>query len=126
MEKKWRFTGIYCCPERKNKKVTCELIRRLAETVDSPWLIGGDLNECLWEKEKKGGTHGDFRNMELFRDLLSDLQLQDLGFEGSTFTWTNKGRNRPVIMKRLDRFLGNEFFCNLFCSLKVIHLDWYF
>lgn len=106
-ERKWRFSGIYGCPEGHNKKITFELLRRLAGNDDFPWLVGGDLNECLWESEKRGGLQGSYRNMELFRDVVEELQLSDMGFKGDVFTWTNLGKNCPVIMKRLDRFLCN-------------------
>lgn len=123
--KTWRFSGIYGCPETHLKKLTCVLLRRLAGFDDYPWLVGGDLNECLWEGEKLGGTTSNFRNMEMLRETVDDLNLCDLGFCGSKFTWTNKSKNCPVILKRLDRFLGNQSFCDLFDSTKVFHLDWY-
>lgn len=83
----------------------------------------GDLNECLWAKEKKGGLAGSSRKMELFREVVGDLTLRDLGFLGDIFTWSNKGKNNPIIMKRLDRFLSNEYFSNLFAFTRASHLD---
>lgn len=43
----------------------------------------GDLNECLWAKEKKGGVTGNFQNMELFKEMVGDLKLHDLVFVGN-------------------------------------------
>lgn len=48
-----------------------------------------------------------------------------MGYEGDVFTWTNKGKNCPIIMKHLDRFLCNAPFDDLFARKKVGHLNWY-
>lgn len=121
-EKKWRFLGIYGCPKSQNKKIIWELLRKLANVDDFPWLIGGGLNECLWEKEKKGGSDGHFQAMGLFREVVRDLHLRDLGFKGDIFTWSNKGRNCPIILKRLDRFLSNSSFIDMFDQSSNNHL----
>lgn len=66
-DKKWRFSSIYGCPESQNKKVTWEFFRRFASNDGFPWLIGCDINECMWKKEKRGGANGLFHSMEMFR-----------------------------------------------------------
>lgn len=48
--------------------------------------------------------------MDLFKEAVNDLHFRDLGFVGYKFTWSNKGKNYSVILKRLDRFLGNDAF----------------
>lgn len=36
----WHFSGVYGCPKFQKKKHTCELLWRLNNNDDSPWLVG--------------------------------------------------------------------------------------
>ena len=47
--------GIYEYPETRNKNKTCDLLKDLSEHSHLPWLVGGDINEILFNFEKKGG-----------------------------------------------------------------------
>lgn len=75
--------------------------------------------------EKKGDASHNFHNMKMFREVVEELPLRDLGYEGDVFTWSNKGKDCIVILKRLDHFLGNYAFSDLFLQCRVSHLDWY-
>lgn len=119
------FFGVYGCPAGQNKKVTCELLRRLASNDDFPWLVGGNLNECLWAKEKCGGMESNFRSMKMFREVVDELQLRDLGYVGDVFTWSNKDKKALIIMKHLYRFLCHNSFHQLYDQVEVCHLYWY-
>lgn len=87
-------------------------------------MIGGDLNEILWNHEKLGGSSRDSRLLEDFHECLEDCKLLDLGYHGNPFTWYRSWSNGTQIFERLDRFLGNEAFCELFKDIVVTHLDW--
>ncbi|XP_073057419.1 uncharacterized protein [Primulina eburnea] len=63
-----------------------------------PWLVGGDFNVVRDSSECLGSSGGRFLPMEEFNHFILDSGLVDAGFEGSSFTWTNK-----TIWKRLDR-----------------------
>jgi len=63
----WRFTGICGWAETSHKTKTCELIKDIHRNSDLPWLLGGDLNEILFNFEKKGGR---------FKELASPRLLQ--------------------------------------------------
>ncbi|XP_070057236.1 uncharacterized protein [Nicotiana tomentosiformis] len=64
----------------------------LASDMESPWLVGGICT------------------------------LYDLGFKGSLYTWWNGRSDIDCICKRLDRFLANQQFQDLFPALEVEHL----
>ena len=49
---------------------------------DIPWVIFGDFNEIVHPDEKLGSLDRDARQMEGFRECLSDCGLVDLGFVG--------------------------------------------
>ncbi|MBA0688519.1 hypothetical protein Goari_006298, partial [Gossypium aridum] len=52
-----------------------------------PWFVCGDFNEILYGYEKKGGVPKDERRMELFRNVLTDCSLVDVGFSKRWSTW---------------------------------------
>ncbi|XP_041011369.1 uncharacterized protein LOC121255158 [Juglans microcarpa x Juglans regia] len=59
--------------------------------------------------------------MEAFREVLMDCSLQDVGFYGPKYTWSNGREGDEVISERLDRFLGNNSFFGLFPYVVVKH-----
>lgn len=86
-----------------------------------PWLCGGNFNEILLKYEKNGGVGRRNQAMQNFRDTMNLCNLKDVGYEGYPFTWTNGREGDDNIQERLDRFLANEDWLNLFPSVKVIH-----
>lgn len=120
----WRFTGFYGFPELSKKKLSWDLIRDLNNFSNLTWVIGGDFNEILWCHEKEGGAIKDNDSMQSFRDCFNDCNLQDLGYHGDIYTWSNRRRANPLVFERLDHFLGNQVFFNLFGYLSVKNLEW--
>ncbi|KAL8464990.1 hypothetical protein ACS0TY_034463 [Phlomoides rotata] len=86
---RWFLSGIYGWPIRALRHNTFNLLRRIAPTAEKPWICTGDFNEILWRWEKYGGNQRRTSQMEDFHTTISDLGLQDLGFIGYKFTWTN-------------------------------------
>lgn len=75
-------------------------LRCLATLVHWPWIIGGDFNLVRWLIDRSGNQRC-FRLMELFNDLIRDLQLVDVPLTNRRFTWCN---NRPdPTHSKLDR-----------------------
>ncbi|KAK6137281.1 hypothetical protein DH2020_028973 [Rehmannia glutinosa] len=72
-----------------------------------PWLCLGDFNEILYHHEKIGGRAKDDYKIMAFREVMALCELDDLGFDGFKFTWTNGQANEANIQERLDRALAN-------------------
>lgn len=87
-----------------------------------PWLIGGDFNFILAQEEKIGGLPVYHQEIEELYQCINICGLEDMGYEGSTFTWWNGRHNKATIFKRLDRFMCNQEMRNLFSQIKVKHL----
>jgi hypothetical protein len=87
----WRATGIYGFPQAQNKHLTCQLINDLSCINNYPsWLCFGDFNMALTNDEKSGGNLLDPNITTSFRNTLNHCDLQDLGYTGSPYTWTNR------------------------------------
>lgn len=63
--------------------------------------------------------------MDNFRLALEDCELNDLGFSGPKFTWTNKRGGSDLIQERLDKCVCNVGWRNLFPLASVSHLDFW-
>ncbi|KAA3463112.1 reverse transcriptase [Gossypium australe] len=59
VNEEWRYTGFYGSPYVKDKIFVWNLLRRLAQEIDFPWLVLGDFNDILYSFEKSGRILGD-------------------------------------------------------------------
>lgn len=60
--------------------------------------------------------------MRDFYHCLEDCGLEDLGFVGNPFTWTNKQAGANNIQERLDRGVANSLWWSKFPQVRVTHL----
>ncbi|KAL5540368.1 hypothetical protein UlMin_043037 [Ulmus minor] len=118
----WRFTGLYGNPDTSLKTQFWDLLKRLGDSHSLSWLCGGDLNEILFEHEKRGGGARDLYLLRNFRDAMEYCNLADLGFRGPKFTWCRGNNNANFIQERLDRMLGNSGWSDMFPNSIVHHL----
>lgn len=55
--------------------------------------------------------------MRSFILVIDDCELKDMGYSGSIYTWCNRRGSNNNISERLDRFLANIEWKNLFNSV---------
>ncbi|KAL5566082.1 hypothetical protein UlMin_029246 [Ulmus minor] len=118
----WRFTGMYDNPYTTLRTQFWDLIKRLGDSHSLPWLCGGDLNEIIFDHEKKGGGDHAFHLLRNFREAIEYCNLADLGFRGPKFTWCRGNNNSNFIQERLDQMLGNSGWSGMFPYYIVHHL----
>jgi endonuclease/exonuclease/phosphatase family metal-dependent hydrolase len=82
-------------------------------------MIFGDFNEIMFSHEKEGGNQRPQNFMQAFRDVVSDCNLNDLGFVGEQFTW-RRGR----IRERLDRAVVNDSWIMMHPEASLFHQDY--
>ncbi|KAA3453480.1 reverse transcriptase [Gossypium australe] len=122
IQEEWRFTGFYGSPYVRDQKYVWNLLERLSQDKDYPWLVAGDFNEIMFSFEKQGGQLRDPRRMETFRDTLANCGLMDVGFSGTWFTWERGNLSETNIRERLDRGVANEKWLTLFPMGRIQHL----
>ncbi|KAK1367590.1 hypothetical protein POM88_033682 [Heracleum sosnowskyi] len=88
-------------------------------------VMFGDFNEIIAMSEKDGGSVRGARHMDAFRETIDFCQFRDTGFKGSGFTWQRGNTPRTLVRERLDRFLANDNWCELFPQYEVSHLPIY-
>ena len=108
----WAFTGVYGPVENRFRESFWEELGSIKGLWDGPWCVGGDFNEILFPNERSRGVRLS-NSMRRFSDILNDLDLKDLPFQGGPYTW--RGGLNGSSMSRLDRFLVTavwESHCN--------------
>lgn len=91
----WHFTGFLGNPVASRRWESWELLRRVHNEDESPWLVGGDLNEVVWDSEKFGGKES--KKLATFREVLDCCNLMELDGGSDTFTWCNRRKDREQI-----------------------------
>ena len=74
-------------PEWNQKGRTWDAICSIRGDLTAPWLLMGDFNEILYNSEKEGGRPRTQRRLQTFHDVLSECELNDMGFMGDLYTW---------------------------------------
>ncbi|XP_057808453.1 uncharacterized protein LOC131022930 [Salvia miltiorrhiza] len=118
----WDFCGVYGWSNTDDHHFTWELMRNLKCQIAGRWLCGGDFNETMYHFEKIGGQPKSDSRLVSFRETVEDCGLNDLGFSGDPFTWTNNQNGDSRIMEHLDRCFGSEEWMLAFPGYEVTHL----
>lgn len=88
---RWLLSGIYAQPRKPNKIRLFNKLRSVSASMELPWLVTGDFNEIGFAHEKQGGRVASVSRLLFFQQCMDAFGLQDLGFQGPNFTWTNEG-----------------------------------
>ena len=98
----WFLTGFYGWLEANQQEKSWKLLTHLKTYVDGPWLCIGDLNAFLHASEKQSKRPAQATQVDTFREALELCQLEDLGYRGYPFTWSNKRPGEASTKIRLD------------------------
>ncbi|XP_023907827.1 uncharacterized protein LOC112019538 [Quercus suber] len=117
----WRLTGFYENPETHKRIDSWEVLTRLGQRLNKPWVCIGDFNEVLSVNEKEGRAEISSRQIMNFRQCLDSNGLRDLGFTGSWFTWAVDRRDYGCIQARLDRAMATTEWSGIFPWGRLYH-----
>ncbi|WRX16205.1 Reverse transcriptase domain - like 10 [Theobroma cacao] len=109
---------VYAKCTRLERRELWNNLRIISDSVQAPWLVGGDFNSIVSCDERLHGAIPHDGSMEDLSSTLLDCGLLDASFEGNSFTWSN---NR--MFQRLDRVVYNHEWAEFFSSTRVQHLN---
>ncbi|KAL0323573.1 UNVERIFIED_CONTAM: hypothetical protein Sangu_1976600 [Sesamum angustifolium] len=92
----WHSMGFYGHSETAERKASWALLEKLSRLSIRPWLVAGDFNEILHQKEKSGIDSQPQCQLNDFRRFLEHCNLIDLGCKGPQFTWCNHRDQDPI------------------------------
>lgn len=115
-------TLVYAKCTQQERLLLWDSLVNIAQTIQDPWLIGGDFNVIVCEQEKLGGLPVIVAEIEDYKHCINLCGIEDPSFTGSKYTWQNGRRDKDCIFKRLDRVLCNDKLQDLFLILEVEHL----
>ncbi|KAI0524341.1 hypothetical protein KFK09_003708 [Dendrobium nobile] len=109
---------VYAACTRLNRLNLWEKLVNFANNINGPWCVGGDFNIIANANERRGGKCPNYKAMEDLNEMITNCNLNDIGFCGSPFTW-----NRANLFQRLDRILFNNEWLARFSGTNVEHLS---
>ncbi|KAF8105942.1 hypothetical protein N665_0151s0035 [Sinapis alba] len=125
----WNFTSNHACDEDGRiviiwkSSVFVRVLHQSAQSLTCEVKIpGGDFNQILHPAEHSAHAVNSLSPQMLeLRDILIQLELFDLRFQGPTFSWSNHQSNSPIA-KKLDRLLISCPILDLFPNCTSLFL----
>jgi hypothetical protein len=93
----FHVTNVYGPSRSSEKQGFITWLMNLDTSDYEDWLLGGDFN-LYRSPENRNKSGGDFNEMNMFNDLISDLDLIDLPLSGMEYTWSNMQLD-PLLIK---------------------------
>ncbi|GJR99937.1 RNA-directed DNA polymerase, eukaryota, reverse transcriptase zinc-binding domain protein [Tanacetum coccineum] len=111
------------CVERRN--LWNELNMHKNSVSHKAWILMGDFNVTLKPEEHLNGSSNMTVGMCDFKDVVNNLEVEDLCSSGFHFTWTKSLKNAMCsTLKKLDRIMVNDEFLLLFEKAYGIFLPY--
>lgn len=101
-QKKNYLITAFCGSPYSNKVDSWKHVIKIANRINIPWMIIGDLNVVLTNEEKKGTRPFDRNEADTFNDVISNMRLQDIVFTCYPFTWCNQRVDNGRVEERMD------------------------
>ncbi|XP_066324011.1 uncharacterized protein [Miscanthus floridulus] len=93
----FHVTNIYGPSHSPEKLGFVTWLINLDTTEFEDWIIGGDFN-LIRHPENRNKPGGDLGEMNMFNELITDLDLTEIPFSGRSFSWSNMQAD-PLLIK---------------------------
>ncbi|KAK3229325.1 hypothetical protein Dsin_001206 [Dipteronia sinensis] len=101
-DKQVAFCNVYAPTIESERKELWGFLLNLQLSFTVPWVMGGDFNTVLLEKERRGGVFNKW-SARAFNSFILHAKVIDTPLRGMEFTWSNNRESGS--WARLDRFL---------------------
>ena len=112
------ITFVYGANSVDQRRMLWSELLTLKRTINEPWMILGDFNECRSLEDKSGGNEIFSKGMEEFNDFCFQAELEEIRSSGVHLTWSSKCPSNPILRK-LDRALVNPYWVQLLPSSEA-------
>ncbi|XP_055835240.1 uncharacterized protein LOC129903721 [Solanum dulcamara] len=117
----FRVSFVYAkCKDHLRRPLWDSMLQHSNTTL--PWCTLGDFNVITEPEEKLGGVTYNMRKSLAFISIIQACGLQDLGFSGQKYTWSNQRGIFFRIWKRLDRGMVNDKWLEVMPQTTITHL----
>ncbi|XP_071739504.1 uncharacterized protein [Rutidosis leptorrhynchoides] len=113
------IVNVYCPHNDRDKKALWDSLDGLIHSVDTSWLLVGDFNEVRISEDRLNSQFIQSR-ADRFNEFINRNGLIEIDINGRKFTSIS---DDGLKFSKLDRFLVNNSFLNLWEDLSVIALD---
>ncbi|XP_019188318.1 PREDICTED: uncharacterized protein LOC109182624 [Ipomoea nil] len=118
----WCMTGYYGFPERNRRQEAWNLLRSLANRSQLPWVVIGDFNDLLFQREKRGGNPHPNGLLRGFGETIDDCGLAQMPMQGYPYTWKKREGTENWLEERLDKVLVTESWRRLNVRASVLNM----
>lgn len=108
------MTFFYGFLECANRRKSWQLLCDFHTVSDVPWVVIGDFNDLMSQREKKGGQTHPRWLCTGFTKTIEDCGLVEVGFTGYPYTWKKSYENQDSVEEKLDRALASMSWCECF------------
>ncbi|XP_074305749.1 uncharacterized protein LOC141640971 [Silene latifolia] len=107
------LTMIYAFNEGCDRLDLWQKLEVINLNCTGPWALVGDFNTVLSPDERLGGNTKQ-EDMDDFINCMGTCGMTDIASTGALFTWNNKQDYSTRIYSRLDRFLVNQAWLDIY------------
>ncbi|XP_074314305.1 uncharacterized protein LOC141649517 [Silene latifolia] len=114
----FHLTMIYAFNDGQERKVLWQHLEQFQTQCSGPWAWAGDFNTVVNPAERLGGQTKQ-SDMDDFIECIAACGMTDIPATGAYYTWTNKQEPQTRVYSRLDRFLINQEWGDLFPDMNA-------
>ncbi|XP_026396130.1 uncharacterized protein LOC113290763 [Papaver somniferum] len=112
------LTCMYGYPDFDRKQEQWNYTEQISRNHNGHWILIGDLNFHFYDDNTRISSSSD----GFFNNIVNIYGLEDIGYEGKDYTWSNNNLGTGIRRSRIDMAFGNFNWNLSYPNFKVMHL----